>query len=255
MIAYNEILKDGCLKEKELHVTLCMLRLNNDEEKARALAVLKSMQSILVCMLPRTRFLVLEKLGNFRGRVLHVEVLQDAVLSKFVAILMLKLTDTGIVTCGNREPYAPHVTVLKLSRPMCRTMNSSQIDSAYYLPYANDHFGDQAVERIQLCSTSKQRDESGFYIELGSRVNSLLCVSEKLPNAIAESVNKLIRQSVLSEDEGDFILAGMYLYFHIFIITSLFSYLYFHIFVCIWGHSMANVSKNCKIQSDNLEIL
>ena len=142
------------------------------------------------------------------GRVLHVEVTADAILSKFVNILLLKLKDRGLNACGNRDPYRPHMTIVKLSRPMCRTLSSTKIDPNYYLHHVNDQFGKQAIEKVYLCSTSKQRNDDGFYIELASKSNSLLSISDKLPEAIAKYVNTLVKQSVLTEGEGDDLLQG-----------------------------------------------
>ena len=186
-----------------------MVRLESDDEKEKAIAVLKKMQQILVCMLPTTRALNFEKLGNFRGRVLHVEVQSDPVLSKFVSILLLKLKDAGLHPCGNRESYSPHVTILKLSRSLCRSLPFKMIDSNYYQHHVVDRFGSQAIEGVYLCSTSKQRNHQGFYVDLGSEINSLLYISEELPNAIARHVNQLAKESVLTELECDDLLQGI----------------------------------------------
>ena len=210
IVSCDNLLKEGCLKETEFHVTLCMLRLNSDEEKEKAVAVLETMQQILVCMLPTSRTLNLQKLGNFRGRILHVEVQPDPVLNKFVSILLLKLKDAGLNPCGNRELYCPHVTILKLSRSMCRSIPSKMIDSNYYQHHVHDRFGSQAVEKVYLCSTSKQRNQEGFYCDIGSKTNSLLYLSDKLPNAVAKHVNQLAKESVLTESESDELLQGMY---------------------------------------------
>ena len=191
-------------------MTLCMVRLESDDEKEKAIAVLKQMQQILVCMLPTSHALSFEKLGNFRGRILHVEVQSDPVLSKFVNILLLKLKDAGLHPCGNRELYSPHVTILKLSRPLCHSLPSRMIDSNYYQHHVADQFGSQAIEEVFLCLTNKQRNHQGFYVDLGSKINSLLCISEELPNAVAKYVNQLAKESILTESEGDDLLQGIY---------------------------------------------
>ena len=186
-----------------------MVRLESEEEKEKAIAVLKTMQQILVCMLPTMHTLHVEKLGNFRGRVLHIEVQPDPVLSKFVNILLLKLKDAGITPCGNRDPYCPHVTILKLSRAMCRSVPFRMIDPNYYQHHILDKFGTQVIEEVYLCSTSKQRNENGFYVDIGCKTNSLLCLSDKLPNLVARNVSQLTKDSILTESEGDDLLQGM----------------------------------------------
>lgn len=198
------------MKETEFHVTLCMLQLKNQEEKAKAVKILETMQQILVCMLPSWHTLTFERLGNFRGRVLHVEVLPDYVLSKFVSILILKLKDAGLNPCGNREQYRPHVTILKLSRPMCRALSCDIINPNFYQHRINDYFGNQAVNEILLCSTSKERNQEGFYVDIGSKVNSLLCLSDKLRNLVAENVSEMVKESIMAEGKGDEIIQGIY---------------------------------------------
>ena len=185
-----------------------MVRLNTDEERQKAIKVLETMQQILVCMLPTLHPLHFLKLGNFRGRVLHIEVLPDPILNKFVNILLLKLKDAGLNPCGNREPYFPHVTILKLSRPMCRALPFKMIDANYYQHHIGDRFGTQAIEEIYLCSTSKQRNQEGFYVDIGSQANSLLCLSDRLPNTVAKNVNRLVKDSILTEAEGDQLQQG-----------------------------------------------
>ena len=209
IVSCDDRLEEGCLKTKELHVTLCMLRLENDEDKTKALQVLQTVQPILVCMLPSTQSLTFNKLGNFRGRVLHVEINNDPVLSKFVNILMLKLKDAGVKLAGNYDTYSPHMTVLKLSRPMCRIMKTSLLSPAYYLQFQNQYFGEQSLNKIHLCSTSKDRGDDGFYIELGSVVNSLACVSDRLPELIALNVQGLVKSGSFTQDEGDELLGGI----------------------------------------------
>jgi len=209
IVSCNSLLRDGCLKESEFHVTLCMVRLESDEEKEKAIAVLNTMQQILVCMLPTMRTLNLEKLGSFRGRVLHIQVQPDPVLSKFVNILLLKLKDAGLHPCGNRDPYCPHVTILKLSRAMCHSIPFRMIDPNYYQHHILDKFGTQAIEEVYLCSTRKQRTENGFYVDIGCKANSLLCLSDKLPNAVARTVSQLTKDSILTESEGDDLLQAL----------------------------------------------
>ena len=204
----NSLLQDSCLKQSDFHVTLCMVRLQNEDEKHNALRVLDSLQPLLVCLLPSFKQLLFQKLGNFHGRVLHVKVEEDGTLSKFVNILLLKLKDAGLHACGNREPYCPHITIMKLSRPTCRMLSLQQIDPNYYQHRMKSVFGKASVEEIFLCSTSKLRDEGGFYVKLGSKVNSLLCISDHLSNAIASHVNCLTENSFFTEQEGDELVQG-----------------------------------------------
>eukprot|EP00795_Rhopilema_esculentum_P009581 gene9581-17337_t len=208
IVSCNSLLQDSCLKQSDFHVTLCMVRLQNEEEKHNALRVLDSLQQLLVCLLPSFKQFLFQHLGNFHGRVLHVKIEEDGTLSKFVNILLLKLKDAGLHACGNREPYCPHVTIMKLSRPTCRMLSIQQIDPNYYQHRMNSVFGKAGVEEIFLCSTSKLRDEGGFYIKLGSKVNSLLCISDHLPNAIASHVNCLTENSFFTEQEGDELVQG-----------------------------------------------
>eukprot|EP00794_Sanderia_malayensis_P008777 gene8777-9715_t len=210
IVAYEDILKDACLKPDELHVTLCMLRLNNDEEKAKAIKVMREeIQPSLPCMLPRSHALLLGKLGNFHGRVLHVEVKKDDALDKLVNLLMIKLEVVGLNTCGSKQPYCPHVTITKLSRPMCKALNTSEINPTYYAPYREEHFGYQAVDEVFLCSTDKQRDDSGFYVKLATASNSLLYVSQEIGNAVSQYANELLKRGILSEEEGDMIVEAL----------------------------------------------
>ena len=196
------------LKPDDFHITLCMMRLNNEGDFLNAAQVLKSLERILVCMHPLNKsFLTLKGVNHFRGQVIVAEVLSNPLFNKFVEMAKLKLKDAGIKLVGNHEPYCPHLTILKLNRPFCREQNMECVNNMYYSKFKNLPIGKQSIDQILLCSTGEERGYDNFYVSLSSISNNLLCVNSKLPALIATLIQTLMSEGLILEDDGDSMLA------------------------------------------------
>lgn len=210
ILSCDDRLEDGIIRTSLAHITICMMRLENDDDKEKAAAVLIALEGILVCMLPLDKAgLTVKRVDNFRGLVVHAEIQHRNVFHKFAEIAKAKLKDAGIRLVGNHEVYRPHMTLLKLNRPLCKQLEMDSISPFLYEHFKNTYFGQQPVYGLRICSTGKERGDDGFYVTIGNLHNSLFCISDKLPSLIYSYLKKLLHARLIPEELCNEYMAGL----------------------------------------------
>ena len=200
---YVPQLSDGCHPPTSLHVTLCMLKLRHEQDKVVAKEVMRRCQGQLVSLLPRCLQLVFEGVGNFRNRLVYVKVREEPALTKLVEFLMEQLQLAGIQTPGNHDKFTPHMTIVKLSRPLCRELHTDSINPSSYESFLDTHFGEQCMKEIFLCSIADSKESDGFYLRLATVSNSLLALSPSVGDLVKEQLVRLSERGYLTEYERD----------------------------------------------------
>lgn len=192
ILSFDERLEDAIISTDYLHITLCMFRLNGQSDCDKAIEVLQSLSQILNCMLSlNTEPLILREVEHFRNLVLYVNVLHHTPFLKFNEIAMLKLKDAGIHLCGNYDVYHPHMTIMKLSRPLCKRLNINGLNTMYYEKFSDHYFGEQKIFDLKICECGPDKSSDKFYIQLGSIENSLYYISDILPSIVLENIQRL----------------------------------------------------------------
>ncbi|XP_047146565.1 uncharacterized protein LOC105843712 isoform X1 [Hydra vulgaris] len=204
----DEQLEEAFINLENLHITICMFLLQNENDTIKANNVLQSIQPILVSMLPMFTFrLNIKCVKDFRGLVVYAEIEKSPLFIKFAEICKLKLSDAGINLAGNHEPYNPHLTILKLTRPICNKLNITGINDFYYTGCKQVHFGQQTIKELRICLTGKERGPDGFYVTKSLIYNHLCSISPILPSLAAEHVKTLLEASLIQEDKADSLLS------------------------------------------------
>lgn len=151
-----------------LHVTLAMLRLNGEDQISDCVRALHDARFKLGHFFtPNPMYLEFDCLGNFNQRVLFAKPKRDENFLKFIQELQDHLLNKGINVYHSFD-YVPHLTVLKMSRPMTKILNSYYIDQLTYIEKEQAHVGKQVCDRMYLCEISEMRDVDGFYRNLTS---------------------------------------------------------------------------------------
>ena len=70
------------------------------------------------------------------------------------------------VAVGNKFELSPHMTLIKVNRPIARLRKSKYLPSALYESHENDFFGLQNVDNLQLCVIENTTRADGFYSTL-----------------------------------------------------------------------------------------
>lgn len=196
-------LAEGCLVPTALHVTLCMVRLENEPQIEAARRVLEEAKQQFIHVLPRCLHLSFSGVDNFRGRLVYVKVDPCPALERFVFYLLNQLQQAGIRTPGNRDQYTPHMTVVKLSRPMQRELHTTLISPASYVPFRDVRIGRQRVKAVQLCSMTEPKQSDGFYLRQASISNSLSSLLPAFASLVLERVQFLFDHGIITENERD----------------------------------------------------
>ena len=196
-------LVEGCLPLTALHVTLCMVRLESEQHAETAKAVLESAKNQFVHVLPQCSQMIFSGVDNFRGRLVYVKVVPNPALEKFVSYLLEEFQQAGIKTPGNHDQYTPHMTIVKLSRPLQRELHTPLISPASYVPFQQTYFGRQQFDALHLCSMIEPKQGDGFYLRVTSVTNSLTCLPPAFQSLLLKRLQSLTNQGVITDYESE----------------------------------------------------
>ncbi|XP_030260913.1 A-kinase anchor protein 7 isoform X2 [Sparus aurata] len=189
-----------------LHITLLVTHLANQEQVDLAATVLAQVKPSLAELLGgRDLVLPFSGIGHFRKEVVFVGLAPGQhrhTLDSVAELLRSRFVEQGLVQ-GDSRGFEPHLTIMKLSRASkLRSQGIKRVDPALYSNYTNKFFGDQTVERVDLCSMLKKKQQDGYYhtetsLQIGGRRRSepdeaeLLRVSRRL---VEDAVNRALQQ-------------------------------------------------------------
>nr|XP_043905114.1 A-kinase anchor protein 7-like isoform X2 [Solea senegalensis] len=189
-----------------LHITLLVTHLANQEQIDLAATVLARVEPSLAELLGgRDLVLPFSGIGHFRKEVVFVGLgpgQHRHTLDSLAELLRSRFEEEGLLQGGSRG-FEPHLTIMKLSRASkLRSQGIKRVEPALYSNYTDKFFGDQMVERVDLCSMLKKKQQDGYYhtetsLQLGARRRSepdeaeLLRVSRKL---VEDAVSRAVQQ-------------------------------------------------------------
>ncbi|XP_028996949.1 A-kinase anchor protein 7-like isoform X2 [Betta splendens] len=189
-----------------LHITLLVTHLASQEQIDLAATVLAQFEAPLAELLGgRDLVLPFSGISHFRKEVVFVGLAPGQhrlTLDSLADLLRKQFEERGLVQ-GDSRGFEPHLTIMKLSRASkLRSQGIKRVDPALYSSYTNKFFGDQTVERVDLCSMLKKKQPDGYYhtetsLLLGGRRRSepdeaeLLRVSRRL---VEDAVNRALQQ-------------------------------------------------------------
>ncbi|CAI8021691.1 Leukocyte receptor cluster member 9, partial [Geodia barretti] len=207
---YTPALADACLPIPALHVTLCMVRLENDQHVATAQKVMENVRSRFIHVLPRSSHLTITGVSNFHQRLVYAKVAPCPALDNFVFLLIEQFQEAGLSTPGNYKEYTAHMTLVKLSRPMQRDPHTSMITPAMYEPFTDMEIGSNRIEKMSLCSMTAPKQADGFYMRYCEVTNSLSGLPPHFLSALVKRVDSFSTSGVISEDEHDKLVTSIH---------------------------------------------
>uniref|UniRef100_T1IM56 A-kinase anchor protein 7-like phosphoesterase domain-containing protein n=1 Tax=Strigamia maritima TaxID=126957 RepID=T1IM56_STRMM len=167
IVKTKEDLKHALISADTFHLTLCVLRIDGEDELNKADQLMETFQQKLRERNDlRKLFLTVQGLDHFRNQVVFAKVKNDENFAQ-----LEKLADT-VVSCfeeskmviKDHEKFTPHLTLAKLSKaPLLRTKRIKAISRDSYADFAEDTFGVEEVDSVQLLSMSKRKAEDGYY--------------------------------------------------------------------------------------------
>ncbi|XP_023808763.1 A-kinase anchoring protein 7 isoform X2 [Oryzias latipes] len=189
-----------------LHITLLVTHLANQEQVDLAAAVLGQAEPAVAELLGgRDLVLPFSGIRHFRKDVVFVGLADGQhrrTLDRLAELLRSRFEEQGLLQ-GDCRDFEPHLTIMKLSRASkLRSQGVKRVDPSLYAEYTNKFFGSLTVERVDLCSMLKKKQQDGYYhtetsLQLGGRRRSepdeaeLLKVSKRL---VEDAINRALQQ-------------------------------------------------------------
>lgn len=201
IVSHTPELKEGCLQISALHVTLCMVRLDSEQQAATAKMVLESMVPHFIHILPRCVEIEFTGVDNFRERLVYAKVAKNSALERIVSCLIECFQLAGLRTLGNHDEYTPHMTLVKLSRPMQRDLRTASISASTYLPFKDKLIGKQQVDALHLCSMTDPKQADGFYKRVCRVSNSLSYHASMLSSLITSRLQQMKAYKMITQDQ------------------------------------------------------
>ncbi|XP_060095400.1 A-kinase anchoring protein 7 isoform X2 [Heteronotia binoei] len=169
----DTIIKKDCRLSKamvrygSLHVTLLVVYLSSEEAVDKAVgAFLESKDLIEEFLQEKPLDLSFQGIDHFRNQVGFVKLAEsdhEAILEKIAEIVKKIFKEKGVLT-GDDKALKPHLTFMKLSKsPKLRKQGVKRIDPALYEKFKSHYFGDELLNRLDLCSIIKKKQPNGYY--------------------------------------------------------------------------------------------
>uniref|UniRef100_A0A3B3TIR2 A-kinase anchoring protein 7 n=1 Tax=Poecilia latipinna TaxID=48699 RepID=A0A3B3TIR2_9TELE len=189
-----------------LHITLLVTHLASEEQIELAAAVLAQAEpSVAELLGGRDLVLPFSGIRHFRKEVVFVGLdggEHRPTLDSLAELVRRRFEEQGLLQ-GDCRDFEPHLTVMKLSRASkLRFQGIKRVEPGLYSDYTDKFFGNQTVERLDLCSMLKKKQQDGYYhtetsLQLGGRRRSepdeaeLLRVSRRL---VEDAVSRALQQ-------------------------------------------------------------
>lgn len=209
VVSHSPHLAEGCLPPTALHVTVCMVKLDTPSHLETARDILERTKHQLVQYLPGCAEIEFTGVDNFRERLVYAKVAPNPALDRFSAFLIERFQSAGLRTPGNHAQFTPHMTLVKMSRPMQHATHTSIISRDAYCQFADTPLGRQRVAGIYLCSMTEARQEDGFYKRFHFVSNSVLNLSPMVGPLLSKCVNFLRERDVVQSKEASSLLKAI----------------------------------------------
>ncbi|RUS84038.1 hypothetical protein EGW08_008216 [Elysia chlorotica] len=150
-----------CYTPEMIHVTLCEVCLQSDEDITKAAEALAKAESILRENLPSSP-LTIKGVTTFQDLIMIADVEYEDDFRHFTEVLKAQLKESGVQVVERHE-FHPHVTILKVNTMRARKAKVGKINSWLYVNLKDKLFGKQSVDSVHLCKMGYERREDGFY--------------------------------------------------------------------------------------------
>merc|ERR1711874_791492 len=109
--------------------------------------------------------LILDDIDTFGQRVLYAKVKPDPVdiYANMYSVIQNKLETLTNVSSTNKFQSIPHMTILKVNRPVARIRKSKYLPSCLYEEFRGTKFGTQPINNLKLCLIDAETQSDGFY--------------------------------------------------------------------------------------------
>ena len=154
------------MKPGLFHITLSMIRISGSKGINEAKMLMNELKEEFERIIKKEPCqLLLSGLDTFGQRVLFAKVIPDPVdiYDIMYSVIQNKLESCSNVSTTNKFQSVPHMTLLKVSRPVGRIRNSKYLPSYLYEDFIDKKFGSQPINNLKLCLIDAETGSDGFY--------------------------------------------------------------------------------------------
>lgn len=151
-----------CIPPHMLHITICTLGLYQPEHVEEVAEILRENRDDLAEMAKTGLSVDVSGVGNFFERVVYGKVNHDERFANYAQHVCMLIREAGINICDNYE-FVPHMTILKVTRPVARHVGTKKVASWMYEDFRTTKFGTQAIDGIYLCAMKGEKLPGKFY--------------------------------------------------------------------------------------------
>ena len=166
--------KDVMIAVPTLHLTLMVMRLDNEMDIDNAKQALRSLKEQLGDLFAKwSKEMSFTGIDTFRNKVIYLGIDHEkhkesiAVIQEIVRFAHECFSTSGVELTEDKSKggFTPHVTVMKMSKNIHKMKKKGikKVDEKYYSDFAGFEFGQQQFSDILLCSMFDKKDEDGFY--------------------------------------------------------------------------------------------
>ena len=152
------------------HLTLCMIRIEGEEGIREAQQMMTELEREFSknLKLSQSSFTI-KGLATFGQRVLYAKVnpTPKDIFSDMYLTIQNRLRLANNIWSTNKFESIPHMTIVKVNRPIARVRRSKYLPSSLYADFEDCSFGVQPVNNIKLCVIDAETHSDGFYRTIG----------------------------------------------------------------------------------------
>jgi 2'-5' RNA ligase len=169
-----------------IHLTVCTLKIKDDNELE---TVRNIMDKIVNDLRENISNIILnfKSIGEFYNKVLFIKCTSDQMnhLVELKKTILDEIKENGISCAGNYYNFEPHLTILKIksqhgtfSNPKHNNLDSL-VDKSIWNKYEVFNFGEQSINKIELCQMAKGNwiknddDSQSYPVEHSIDLNSI----------------------------------------------------------------------------------
>ncbi|KAM4865897.1 A-kinase anchoring protein 7 isoform 2-T2 [Thomomys bottae] len=219
IIQQDTRLAKAMVGDGSFHITLLVMRLLNEDEINIGIDALWELKPYIEEILQGKHLtLPFQGIDTFGSQVGFVKLKEGDHINPLLEIAeTAKKTfqEKGILAGENRH-FKPHLTFMKLSKaPVLRKNGVKKINPELYEKFINCRFGEEMLQRIDLCSMQKKKRSDGYYhcessIVIGEKNGrepddaELVRLSKRLvENAVLKAVQQYLEETQNRKQPGE----------------------------------------------------